>query len=79
MGPTSASSTGTLQVRYIKPTPIDTDLRLEGWVEKVEGRKNFLTAEMWAGDMLCARCEGIFISASMEVLKQLRNRYVQGD
>jgi len=71
--------TGTLQVRYIKPTPIDTDLRLEGWVEKVEGRKNFLVSEMWAGDMLTARCEGVFISASKEVLAQLRNRYVQGD
>lgn len=71
--------TGTLQVRYIKPTPIDTDLRLEGWVEKIEGRKNFLVSEMWAGDTLTARCEGIFISASVEVLKALRNRYVQGE
>lgn len=71
--------TGTLNVRYIKPTPIDTDLRLEGWVEKIEGRKNFLVSEMWAGDTLTARCEGIFISASFEVLKDLRNRYVQSD
>ena len=30
--------TGTLNIRYLVPTPIDTDLRLEGWVEKIEGR-----------------------------------------
>ena len=71
--------TGTLNIRYLVPTPIDTDLRLEGWVEKIEGRKNFLVSEMWAGDTLTARCEGIFISASMEALKKLRNRYNQVD
>jgi hypothetical protein len=71
--------TGTLNTRYLVPTPIDTDLRLEGWVEKIEGRKNFLVSEMWAGDVLTARCEGIFISASMEALKKLRNRYNQVD
>ena len=71
--------TGTLNIRYLVPTPIDTDLRLEGWVEKIEGRKNFLVSEMWAGDTLTARCEGIFISASMEALKKLRNRYNQFD
>tara|TARA_B100000767_G_scaffold246990_1_gene246966 strand:+ start:442 stop:1128 length:687 start_codon:yes stop_codon:yes gene_type:complete len=71
--------TGTLNIRYLVPTPIDTDLRLEGWVEKIDGRKNFLVSEMWAGDTLTARCEGIFISASMEALKKLRNRYHQVD
>ena len=68
--------TGTLSVRYIKPTPIATDLRLEGWVDRVEGRKNFMIAEMWAGDLLTARCEGIFIPARAEVLNKLVNRYV---
>ena len=71
--------TGTLNIRYLVPTPIDTDLRLEGWVEKIEGRKNFLVSEMWAGDTLTASCEGILITASMEALKKLRNRYNQID
>ncbi len=67
--------TGTLSVRYIKPTPIDTDLRLEGWVDRIEGRKNYMVSEMWAGDTLTARCEGIFISVSAEVVGDLQNRY----
>lgn len=63
--------TGTLTVRYLKPTPIDTELRLEGWVERVEGRKNFLVGEMWAGDVKTATCEGVFISITREVFEQL--------
>lgn len=64
--------TGTLSVRYLKPTPIATQLRLEGWVEKVEGRKNILKAEMWAGDVKTATCEGLFISVTKEMVDALR-------
>ena len=64
--------TGTLTVKYLKPTPIDTELRLEGWVDRVEGRKNFLTGEMWAGDMKTATCEGTFISVSPELYQHMR-------
>ena len=71
--------TGTLSVRYIKPTPIDTDLRLEGWVDRVEGRKNFLKGEMWAGETLTASCEGIFISVEAAVVQKLQNRYIKND
>ena len=61
--------TGTLNIRYLVPTPIDTDLRLEGWVEKTEGRKNFLVSEMRAGDTLTARCEGILSQRQWKRLK----------
>ena len=30
--------TGTLTIRYRKPTPLDTDLRFEATVQRVEGR-----------------------------------------
>ena len=65
--------TGTLKVRYSKPTPIATELRLEGWVEKVDGRKNILKAEMWAGDVKTATCEGLFISVTKAMVDALRN------
>lgn len=65
--------TGTLAVRYIKPTPIATQLRLEGWVEKVEGRKNILKAEMWAGDVKTATCEGLFISVTKAMVDALKS------
>jgi hypothetical protein len=63
--------TGTLTIKYLKPTPLDTDLRLEGYVDRIEGRKNFLVGEMWAGDVLTAICEGIFISLTPEIYKRL--------
>ncbi len=71
--------TGTLTVRYIKPTPIDTDLRLEGWVDRIDGRKNYMVSEMWAGDVLTARCDGVFISVTSDVIKKLKNRYIQDE
>lgn len=54
--------TGTLSIRYLRPTPLNTELRLEGWVDRVEGRKNYLVGEMWAGETLTATSEGLFIS-----------------
>lgn len=66
--------TGTLTVKYLKPTPINTELRLEGWVQRTEGRKNFLAGEMWAGEIKTATCEGIFISISPEQYRTIRER-----
>ncbi|MEH6549904.1 MAG: PaaI family thioesterase [Pseudomonadales bacterium] len=63
--------TGTLTVKYLKPTPIDTDLRMEARVERVEGRKNYLVGEMWAGDVLTATSAGVFISITPEMYRKL--------
>ena len=53
--------TGTLTTRYHIPTPLNTELRLEGWLLRTEGRKTVIHAEMRAGDKLTASCEGLFI------------------
>lgn len=53
--------TGTLSLRYESLTPVDTDLRVRGWVDGAEGRKAFIAGELLAGDRLCARADGIFI------------------
>ncbi len=53
--------TGRLTTRYHKPTPLNVELRMEGWMEKVEGRKTLMQAEMYAGDVLTASCEALFI------------------
>ncbi len=63
--------TGTLTIKYLKPTPLDTELRFEGWVDRIEGRKNFLQGELWAGDVLTATAEGIFISLTPELYKKV--------
>ncbi|MGO9342376.1 MAG: PaaI family thioesterase [Acidimicrobiales bacterium] len=57
----SPGMTGTLTVRYRKPTPIRTELRLEARFEGREGRKIRTTGAMYDGDELTAEAEGIFI------------------
>ncbi len=54
--------TGTLSVRYNAPTPINTDLRVEGFFDRVEGRKIFTKGTMYHGDTPTAEATGIFIS-----------------
>ena len=54
--------TGELNTRYIRPTPLNSELRLVGWVEKVIGRACHMHGEIWAGETLTASGEGTFIS-----------------
>ena len=54
--------TGTLTVRYRKPTPLHTDLVFEGWADRVEGRKIFTVGELRAGEELTAEAEGVFVN-----------------
>lgn len=54
--------TGTLSIRYRRPTPLHTDLRFEASLDRKEGRKLFTTGRLYAGDDLCAEAEGLFIT-----------------
>ena len=58
--------TGTLAVRYRKPTPLHKELSFVARVDRLEGRKIFTTGTLHAGDTLCAEAEGIFISVSFD-------------
>ena len=53
--------TGTLTVRYRKPTPLRTDLRIEARCQRQEGRKIFAWAGIFHGETLTAEAEGLFI------------------
>jgi acyl-coenzyme A thioesterase PaaI-like protein len=53
--------TGTLAIRYERPTPIATDLAMESWVDRTEGRKVFTVGTISAGGEVTARAEGVFI------------------
>lgn len=59
----SPGFTGTLTVRYRKPTPLHTDLRFEASVTGTERRKTFAEGRLYAGDLLTAEAEAIFIAA----------------
>lgn len=54
--------TGTLTIRYRNPTPLHTELHFVADYVRSEGRKIFTEGTLWAGDMLCAEAEAIFVS-----------------
>jgi acyl-coenzyme A thioesterase PaaI-like protein len=58
--------TGTLTVRYRRPTPLHADLRFEGRLERVEGRKIFTSGRCYDGDTLTAEAEGLFVHVDFE-------------
>jgi hypothetical protein len=72
----SPGMTGRLTVHYRKPTPLHTELRFEGELVNVDGRKISTIGRLYAGDVLTAEAEGLFISidfAKFAALKALRD------
>ncbi|MFI5316323.1 MAG: PaaI family thioesterase [Myxococcota bacterium] len=63
--------TGTLTVRYRRPTPLHTELRFEARYDRTEGRKIFTSGKLFAGESLCAEAEGLFISVGSERFRAL--------
>jgi acyl-coenzyme A thioesterase PaaI-like protein len=64
--------TGTLTIRYRRPTPLHADLRFEGRVDRVEGRKIFTVGRSFAasGELLC-EAEAVFITVDFQKIAQL--------
>ena len=60
--------TGTLTIRYERPTPIDADLEMESRVERTAGRKVFTIGTISAGGVVTARAEGVFIRVDRDAL-----------
>ena len=54
--------TGTLVVRYRRPTPLHTELRFTAEYVRSEGRKLYTESRVYANGVLCAEAEGLFIS-----------------
>jgi hypothetical protein len=54
--------TAQLNVRYLAPTPVDTPLRLEAEVERVDGRKRYLRARLLVGSVTCAEAEAVLVA-----------------
>lgn len=63
--------TGTLKVVYRSPTPLYEDLRFRAKVDRVEGRKIFVSGTCHAGERLTAESEGIFISVDFEKFAEM--------
>ncbi|MBV2234587.1 MAG: PaaI family thioesterase [Sterolibacterium sp.] len=58
--------TGTLTITYRAPTPLFTDLRIEGSFDGVEGRKIHTRGKLYNGETLLAEAHGLFISLTDE-------------
>ena len=64
--------TGTLTVRYRRPTPLYKQLTFTAWVDRIEGRKIFTSGTIHDGETLCAEAEGVFISVDFHAMKAMR-------
>lgn len=67
----NAGFTGTLTIKYRTPTPLYDDLVFRAWVDRVEGRKIFVSGVCHAGERLCSEAEGIFITVDRTKFEQL--------
>ncbi|MGH9275973.1 MAG: PaaI family thioesterase [Acidimicrobiales bacterium] len=66
--------TGRLTVHYRSPTPLHTELRFEGELVSVTGRKILTKGQLYAGETLCAEAEGLFISVNIAKFAELKRK-----
>ncbi|WP_405181302.1 PaaI family thioesterase [Nocardia sp. NBC_01377] len=57
----NVTRTGSLTIDYRSITPLDTELRVHTWAERMEGRKVYVRGTVHAGERLCAEANGLFI------------------
>lgn len=53
--------TASLHVNYHKPTPMGIELKLNGVIREVKGRKVIVAVELWAGEVMCVSGEVIAV------------------
>ncbi|OBJ55729.1 PaaI family thioesterase [Mycobacterium asiaticum] len=59
--PGKPAYTGTLTLRYHKPTPLRQPLRADAWVDRIEGVKTFAAGQISGPAGVMVSAEGIFI------------------
>jgi acyl-coenzyme A thioesterase PaaI-like protein len=66
--------TGTLKVRYLRPTPLHRRVDLEGWTERAEGRRIVAKGRMTVDGEITAEAEGLFITISPALAEEYFGR-----
>jgi len=67
--------TATLKIRYRHVTPLDEDLRFEGWIHEDRGRTLIARGTCHAGNTLTADAEGLFVRVDFnEMQDRMRRR-----
>ncbi|MDZ4770470.1 MAG: PaaI family thioesterase [Chloroflexota bacterium] len=59
--PLIASVTGSLGVKYVKPTPMGVPLHLRAWVDGEVGRKTRVICELGSADAVTATGDSVFV------------------
>jgi acyl-coenzyme A thioesterase PaaI-like protein len=59
---TPCTVTAEYTIKLLRPTPMDTELKLEAELEKIEGNKAFINGKIIANDKVCDTCHGIFVA-----------------
>jgi acyl-coenzyme A thioesterase PaaI-like protein len=72
-----AGMTAKLTVRYRSPCPLQTELRMEGKVHKIDGRRIVAKGTMHAGERLVADGEATFIVLENDAYKKKVSRFGQ--
>lgn len=60
--------TASLEISYKAATPLETELELEAWIEKVDGRKMYNMGEIRANGQVCAVAKGLWIQPKSNLL-----------
>jgi len=71
--------TGTLTIKYRKPTPLRTDLRLEARLTGRSGRKIRAWGGLYDGETLTAEAEGIFVEVRPVQFVDIAERNASSD
>ncbi|MEV0855541.1 PaaI family thioesterase [Nocardia fluminea] len=58
---TSVTRTASLTLDYRSITPLNRELTVRAWTERIEGRKVYVRATMHDDERLCAEAKGLFI------------------
>ncbi len=66
--------TATLKVRYLRPTPLHRRVDLEGWTERVEGRRIVAKGRMTVDGETTAEAEGLFVTINPELAARYFNQ-----
>lgn len=62
----ASGMTGEYTLRFVHPTRIKVPLRFEARFDRNEGRKIYVSADLWDGDTLTVKATGTFISVGTE-------------
>ncbi len=65
------SFTGILTINYRRPTPLNQPLRFEARLARRDGRKSFVVGKCFAGDVLTAESDAVFIAVPPERMREM--------